>query len=124
MTVAREFETPTYVVHAVRCDGWWAVACPRVDGVATHIRTLSQIDTVARDAIAQALAVPADSFDVVLGDVRFADDTVTQLIANALAERELAEAAAARAEGALRDAIAALSALGLTVRDTGRVFHR
>ncbi|HVV38359.1 MAG TPA: hypothetical protein VHC63_17250 [Acidimicrobiales bacterium] len=123
MTVAREFETPTYLVHAVRCDGWWAVDCPGVDGAATHIRTLSQIDTVARDALARALGVPADSFDVVLGNVNFADAAVTDLIAKAHMERALAEAAAARAEEALRAAIAALSDLGLTVRDTGRVLH-
>ena len=55
---------PLYTARCERSGRWWAVHVPEINGVRTQARRLDQVEAMARDAIAGALDVPPDSFDI------------------------------------------------------------
>ncbi len=55
---------PTHTVRAERVGRWWALTVPEVPGAVTQVRSLSQAEEYAREAIAFVLDVPPESFDL------------------------------------------------------------
>jgi DNA-directed RNA polymerase specialized sigma24 family protein len=53
-----------YRVRAVRDGKWWALSTDGVPGAFSQVRLLNQAEPMIRDAIAQVLEVPEDSFDL------------------------------------------------------------
>jgi predicted RNase H-like HicB family nuclease len=108
----------TYVAHAIRDGGWWAIEVPELPGVFTQARRLDQAEAMVRDVVSLWLEVPEDSFDVdiipELGDL-------TAQVAQARAAKHKAEQAEREASTAMRQAAARLLDTGLTLRDAGAV---
>ena len=57
-------KTKVYEVRAQRRGGWWVIRVPEVRGVHSQARRLDQVEDMAKDALALALDVSEDSFDV------------------------------------------------------------
>ncbi len=108
----------TYVAHAVREGGWWAIEVTELSGVFTQARRLDQAEAMVRDVVSLWLEVPEDSFDVdivpELGDL-------TEQVDKARTARRHAEQAEREASTAMRQAAARLLDTGLTLRDAGAV---
>jgi predicted RNase H-like HicB family nuclease len=109
----------TYEVTATRSGGWWALDVPELFGVHSQARRLDQAEDAIRDAIAFALEIPDDSFDVTFAVQ--ADPASDEIVQLARIVRDDAE----RAEGEARDvtvaAIAHLKEHGYTQRDVGQL---
>jgi hypothetical protein len=102
----------------VRRDGrFWYIDIPELGG-ATQARSLTEIDEMARDYIAESTDAAADSFDVQIR-VELPADAAAHWAASRALFREAAEAQARAAEES-RAAARALKADGLTVREIGR----
>ena len=110
---------PTYTAVAQRADQWWAIRVAELPGVFSQARRLDRVAQMARDAIALLLEVPPTSFDVTVREVLSAE-----------AERAVTAAIEARAEASARqevastksrEAVEALTRLGLAQRDIGRL---
>ena len=110
---------PTYTAVAQRADQLWAIRVAELPGVFSQARRLDRVEAMARDAIALLLDVPPGSFDVRVKEVL-----------NAEAERAVGAAIEARAEASARqevastrsrEAVEALTRLGLPQRDIGRL---
>jgi hypothetical protein len=56
----------TYEVRASRSGQWWALDIADLGGVRSQVRRLYEAEATARDVIASALDVDADSFDIVV----------------------------------------------------------
>jgi len=110
----------TYVARAQRSGRWWAITVDGVSGLHSQARRLSQVESMARDALGTFFDVAQDSFDV---EVRPALEEE---------ERHILE----QVERARRDAEAAQSAVqmamvyaaqflvqkeGMTLRDAGQL---
>ena len=108
----------TYKVDVTRDKGWWIVKAhvPRAI-VWTQARRLDQVEALVRDAIASALNVRADSFEIETS-VNLAGDIKRQ-INGAKAAARRAEIAAAEHARRNRQVARALKAHGFTVRDAG-----
>jgi len=117
MTTAAE--TKTYTVKAVRFGGWWAIDVPEIKGVHTQARKLDNVEAMARDAIAVALDIAPDAFDVAVSTEL--DEATLRLVEDAQRTREEAARAQARAAAALAVSVEHMRVRGLTVRDTGRL---
>lgn len=109
----------TYTVRVRPDEGWWAIRVDELPGVFSQAKRLERVESMARDAIAELLEVPPDSFDLIVRE-RLTPE----------AERLLGEARAARAEAserqqvaseAVRRAVRSLARLGLPQRDIGRL---
>jgi predicted RNase H-like HicB family nuclease len=103
----------TYTAVCRRAGDWWATSVPEIKGVHTQARRLDQVEAMARDAIALFLDVTPDTLAI---EVR---PEVPTEAAEAVAAREAAREAEARADKLTRSAAAALLAKGYTVRDAG-----
>ncbi len=111
----------TYTALAERSGGWWAITVPELRGVFSQARRLSQVEPVARDAIALFLGVPADSFDIHVREV--VDPIADALVADALqARREAADHQRIAAQKS-REAARTLDRMGLPQRDIGLLLH-
>jgi DNA-directed RNA polymerase specialized sigma24 family protein len=96
---------------ATRSGGWWAIRVPEIDGLFTQARRLDQVPAMVIDAAA-LLGVAVD-------DVTVVADLDIPVVSEAIEARRVADAAAAEASSAMRQAVARLRAEGLTVRDVG-----
>lgn len=106
-----------YTARAQRSGRWWAISVPELPGVFTQVRRLDQVEAMARDAIALFLKVAADSFEVVVELERPAE------VSFALAQRRRLREAELEAEKAVWEAIQALRAEGVSMRDIGMLLE-
>lgn len=110
----------TYTVTATREDGWWVLlADVGTRTIATQAKRLDQADEMAREAIAMALDVSEDSFDI---DVHV--DLGDELAGQLQRTKQVSEAAAAKqaeASARMRAMAHLLRDQGYTVRDAGRL---
>lgn len=105
--------------RAVRSDGWWAIEVPEVEGVFSQARRLDGVAAMARDAVALMLDVDPATIEV---EVQVETDHDAE-VAAALEAKAAAETAQADASAKMRQAITALLADDLTVRDVGAVLQ-
>ncbi len=110
----------TYQVIAARSGQWWSIEArvPRAS-VWTQTRRIDQIDATVREAIALALDVSSDTFDVAVQIEMPGDLTGDVNIANAVAS--IADIAQESASVARRAVALKLQEQGFTVRDIGQV---
>jgi predicted RNase H-like HicB family nuclease len=108
----------TYDVELTREGGVWLVEVPGVPGysIRTFGRTLDQAESMARDAIATALDVSVDSFDLRLR-VAEADPTLDEV----RRAREAREAAARDEQATLARAVRRFTESGVSQRDAARL---
>jgi predicted RNase H-like HicB family nuclease len=110
---------PVYVVVAQRSGDWWAVEVPEVPGVFTQAERLSQVEDMAREAIALMLDVPESSFDVeVKPDL---PPKARKAMLSFVSSRKEVLAAERQAIVAQQEAVRTLRGQGLTVRDVGDI---
>lgn len=103
-----------YTAACRRCGSWWAISVPEVKGVHSQAKRLDQVEGKVREAIALMLGVTPDSFNI---EVR--PEGVPTEVAVAIAARMEADDLARRADLMTSNAVSALLAQGLTVRDIG-----
>lgn len=108
---------PTYTAVCERAERWWAIRIEELPGVFTQVRRLDQAEAMARDAIAQMLAVPGEEFEVDVQPVVPSD--LRRLVAEARTARSRSEQASEAAATATRTAAAELVRRGLTLREAG-----
>ncbi len=109
----------SYTVSAERNGEWWAITVDELRGVFSQARRLTQVESMARDAIALFLDVPADSFDLSVRE-KLAPD-VALVVAAAKEARAAAIAHQEVASERSRAAARTLAAQGLAQRDIGRL---
>lgn len=110
----------TYTVSATRSGAWWAInaAIPQAS-VHTQSRRLDRVEEAAREAIALALDVPSDSFDV---DVEVHLPQEVDDFVHAVNDMTALTDALQSLSLQLRRQVAAqLQALGYSVRDSGQL---
>jgi predicted RNase H-like HicB family nuclease len=112
---------PTYTALAERDGTWWSIRVAELRGVFSQARRLDRVEYMARDAIALLLAVPADSFDVIVREVL--DPDVERAVADVIRARSDAIERQREAAAKSREAVRTLSHLGLPQRDIGRLLH-
>jgi predicted RNase H-like HicB family nuclease len=108
-----------YTVSAERHGDWWAITVNELRGVFSQARRLTQVEPMARDAIALFLEVPADSFDLSVRE-KLAPE-VERLVAAAKEARAAASAHQEVASERSRVAARTLAAQGLPQRDIGQL---
>jgi hypothetical protein len=108
----------TYRARAERVGRWWAVAVEAdARTIHTQARRLDQVEAMAREATALALAVDPRSFELSIATELPAEEE--DLIARARDARERAARAQVESMTVVRDAVRALAAKGLSTRDVG-----
>ena len=106
----------TYMVQAVRSNGWWGLTVPAVPGVVSQVRSLAQAEAYAREAIAWVTGVGPDSFEIrVVPELPAELAEQVQHARGASAEAEASVAAAATLSRAV---VAALAEAGFNGRET------
>jgi predicted RNase H-like HicB family nuclease len=110
---------PNYDAFAARRGRWWAVEVPAVPGLHPQARRLDQVEAVAREAIATALDLQEQSFDVAVEPQLASLGDLGTIVEAALKAREAAEVAQAKAAAATRNAVHALRSAGYSSRDAG-----
>jgi hypothetical protein len=111
--------TVTARATATRSGGWWAIDV-LYDGQEYHsqAKRLDQVPEMAADVVSLVTGIDSSQVLVeVVADVPDVDVDEVQKASQAAAE------AAERASRLSRDAVASLSAAGLTVRDIGKILH-
>ena len=108
-----------YTAFCRRSGRWWAVSVPEVKGAHTQVRRLDQVDAAVREVLALMLDAPASSFAITL-DVR-PPKSAQRVIRDAVTLRHKAEALDATVARKTDEAVAAMLASGLTVRDCGEL---
>lgn len=112
-------EVTTYTVEARKDGRWWVLTVPEVPGAVSQVRSLTQADEYAREAVAFVLGVAPESFELAVkptlprglaSEVRRAREAVKD-----------AETRQLRAASLSRKAAGALRAAGLTGADTAQV---
>lgn len=107
----------TYTVETRRSGRWWAIDIPEVKGVFSQARRISEVEPMARDAIATMLDVSPRSFDVVVKPML--GERLQRVVEAARSSRIVAqEAQMSAAENAAR-ALQFLHRSGLPLRDAG-----
>jgi predicted RNase H-like HicB family nuclease len=109
----------SYTVSAERIGGWWAITVDELRGVFSQARRLTQVESMARDAISMFLEVPTDSFDLLVREKLTPD--AERVVAAAKEARAAAIAHQEVASERSRAAARALAAQGLPQRDIGRL---
>ena len=112
---------PHYTATVERADGWWAIRVAELPGVFSQARRLDRVEAMARDAIAQLLEVAHESFDVTVQEVL--DDQTGALVAAAIQARADAQKQHDIASTKSRDAVQALTKIGLAQRDIGQLLE-
>lgn len=105
-------ETTTFTALCERAGRWWTIRIPQIDGLTAQVRSLEQVEIVARQAVARHLGVGAES--VVIEVIPDAPAPVAQ----ALQARHAARKAVEAANLATRAALEALAAEGHTFHDS------
>lgn len=110
---------PTYTVEVRRSGRWWAINVPEVKGVFSQARRLSEVEAMARDAIAAVIDVSPRSFALVIRPVLNAR---LQALVDA-ARRSRISVQEAQLEAAENAALAlrSLQREGLALRDAGEL---
>jgi predicted RNase H-like HicB family nuclease len=108
-----------YTVSAERHGDWWAITVDELRGVFSQARHLTQVESMARDAISLFLEVPVDSFDLSVREKLTPD--AERVVAAAKEARAAATAQQEVASERSRAAARALTELGLPQRDVGRL---
>ncbi|MDR0283969.1 MAG: XRE family transcriptional regulator [Propionibacteriaceae bacterium] len=104
-----------------RCDGWWAVAVPEVEGLFTQARRLDQVADMVKDAASLLLDQPESDFTVtVVPQLPTAEQRRVAQVKAAKVRLAEAEAETARASRAI---VATLRDQGLTVRDVATILN-
>jgi hypothetical protein len=115
---------PTYEVRAWRERGWWMARiigasdgadCAPVDAVA-HARTVTAVEQATRDVVTMILNVTDDAFDLELEFVL--PPVIETMVCEAIGARTWLEAARELWREHSTVAIRALTAQGLTMRET------
>lgn len=57
-------ETTTYTALCERAGRWWTIRIPQIDGLTAQVKSLEQAEMMARQSIARALSVPAESIEI------------------------------------------------------------
>ena len=57
-------ETTTYTALCERAGRWWTIRIPQIDGLTAQVRSLDQAEMMARQSIARALNIPAETIAV------------------------------------------------------------
>jgi predicted RNase H-like HicB family nuclease len=110
----------TYTAHCQRAADWWAISVLELRGVHTQARRLEKAESMARDAIALFLDVPADSFDVRI-EPKLPRD-LEKRVGRVRKVREEADALQREAAAASAEVASDLvTKAHMTVRDAGRV---
>lgn len=104
-------ETTTFTALCERAGRWWTIRIPQLDGLTAQVRSLDQVEIMARQVIARHLGIPAESIAVEV--VPDAPAPVAQALQARHAARKAVEAAAL----ATRAALEALAAEGHTYHD-------
>lgn len=97
-------ETTTYTALCERAGRWWTIRIPQIDGLTAQVKSLDQAEMMARQSIARALSIPAES--IVVQVMPEAPAPVTQALQARHAARQALEAAVQATLAAL-DALAA-----------------
>jgi hypothetical protein len=114
---------PVYTVTAVRAGRWWIISVRELRAVHTQARRLDLAESVARDAIALALATPQDTFDVALQIDLSSLGAIKAPIEDALRARTAAEHAQELAAASLRRAVKEIRGAGYSARDAGMLLN-
>jgi predicted RNase H-like HicB family nuclease len=110
---------PTYRVTAARAGRWWMISVRELAAVHSQTRRLDAVESMAREAIAQALRAPDDSFSIAMQTDLGSLGVLRAPIEDALRAREAAEKAQGYASVAVRRAVREIRAAGYTARDAG-----
>lgn len=111
----------THTVDTVRCEGWWAITVhtPGRD-IPTQARRLDQVEDMAREATALTLDVDETAFGLELLPATI-DGDLGAKTTTAVHDRAAAATTAAASADSLRDAVAALTDAGYSMRDIGHL---
>jgi hypothetical protein len=104
-------ETTSFTALCERAGRWWTIRVPQIEGMTAQVRGLDQAEIVTRQLIARTLGIPAESIKVdVLPDA-------PAPVAHALQLRHAARQAVEAAARATQEALDALAAEGIALRD-------
>lgn len=109
----------TYKVITGRRGKWWWIEVPDVDMGFSQARTLREVPSMAVDVISALLDVPADSFAVKV-TVNGEEAELARLVESTSAAAEEATRAAMAQK---REAVLALVAKEMPVRDIAELLH-
>ncbi|HET9346161.1 MAG TPA: type II toxin-antitoxin system HicB family antitoxin [Candidatus Limnocylindrales bacterium] len=109
----------TYTVTADRDGAWWAIRVVELPGVFSQARRLTDVERMARDAIALFNGVTRDSFDLTVQE-RITPDADAVVVEARMARAEAVESQRVASKKS-REAAEALARLGLPQRDIGRI---
>jgi len=104
-------ETRTFTALCERAGRWWTIRIPQLEGLTAQVRSLDQVEMMARQVIARQLGIPAESITV-----EIYPDAPAPVTA-ALQARHAARKAVETAALATRAALDALAAEGHTYHD-------
>ena len=104
-----------------RCDGWWAVSVPEIEGLHTQARRLDQVSAMVLDAATLLTGRTEQDFTVtVVPQLPSTDQKRIAELRKAKARLAQAEIEAAAAS---RSVVATLRNQGLTVRDVATILN-
>lgn len=110
----------TYTAIATRDGNWWTIIIQAGDReIATQAKGLDRAEEIAREAVAMALDVDEDSFEIDV--VPELSPDLENIISTARKASEASEQVQAEASLRARGAVWRLKAEGYTVRDTGKL---
>jgi predicted RNase H-like HicB family nuclease len=100
--------------------GWWVATVPSVPGCHTQGRTIEQAEKRIREALALFVPAATAAKATLEADVDL-PSAAKRALSSALAKRALANAVAVESQAATKTATLALSQVGLSLRDIGRL---
>ena len=111
----------TFEVHYELDEtGWWFATIPAVPGCHTQGRTIEQAENRIREALALFVTGATAAKATLEADVQL-PSAAKRALSSALEKRAEADAVAAESQAATRSATLALSQVGLSLRDIGRL---
>jgi predicted RNase H-like HicB family nuclease len=111
----------TFEVHYELDEaGWWLATIPTVPGCHTQGRTIEQAESRIREALALFVPAATAAKATLEADVQL-PSAAKRVLNSALKKRAEADALAAESQAATRSATLALSQVGLSLRDIGRL---
>ena len=111
----------TFQVHYELDEtGWWFATIPTVPGCHTQGRTIEQAEGRIREALALFVAAGTAAKATLEADVQL-PRAAKRALNTALDKRAQADAVAMESQAATRNATLALSQVGLSLRDIGRL---